>query len=95
MSLTRQSVVKTTSKPDGSSSEEVETYGRVSDGRAREAGAPPALTEKRTIERQKGPGGAIVETQSVQVPSANDPGRLEPPRKVYETICRGECTQKP
>jgi hypothetical protein len=94
LSMTRQSIVKTTTNPDGSSKEELEVFGRASDAIAREAGAPPALTEKRTIERQKGPGGAIVETQTVQLPSVNDPGRLEPARKVSETICRGECDQK-
>jgi hypothetical protein len=91
LSLTRQSVTKATSNPDGTSSQEVEIYGRASDGRAREAGAAPALTEKRIIERQKGAGGAIVETETVQLPSISDPGRLDPARKVAETICRGEC----
>ncbi len=91
LSLTRQSVSKATSNPDGTSSQEVEIFGRASDGRAREAGAAPALTEKRIIERQKGAGGAIVETQTVQLPSVSDPGRLDPARKVAETICRGEC----
>ena len=94
LSLTRQSVVKATTNPDGSSTEDVEIYGRPSDGRAREAGAPPALTEKRIIERQKTSGGAVVETQMVQVPSVSDPGRLGAPRKVAETICRGACDQK-
>lgn len=93
LSLTRQSVTKATSNPDGSSSEEVEIYGRTSDGRARSAGEAPPLTEKRIFERQKTSGGAIVETQTVQLPSVSDPGRLEPARKVGETICRGECKQ--
>jgi len=95
LALTRQQVVKTTANPDGSSSQDVEIFGRTSDAMARDAGAPPALTEKRTIERQKGPGGAVVETQTVQLPSVNDPGRLDAGRKVSETICRGECTGKP
>jgi len=95
LALTRQQVLKTTANADGSSRQEVEIFGRASDGRAREAGAPPALTEKRTIERQKGADGAIVETQKVQLPNVNDPGKLDAARKVSETICRGECTQKP
>jgi hypothetical protein len=96
MSLTRQNVVTTMTNPDGTSSQEIETYGRASDGRAREVDAPPALTEKRTIERQKSADGVIVETQTVQLPSYNSPGRLDPPRKVSETVCRGECgTPKP
>lgn len=94
MSLTRQQVDKTTTNPDGSSSQELETFGRASDGRARPADAPPALTEKRTIERQK-IAGAVVETQTVQLPSISDPGRLDPARKVSETVCRGECSNKP
>lgn len=94
LALTHQNVTKTTANPDGSSSEEVEIFGRTSSARAQEAGAAPSLTEKRTIERQKGPGGAIVETQTVQVPSVNDPGRLETARKVSETVCRGECDKK-
>jgi hypothetical protein len=94
LALTRQQVMKTTANPDGSSTAEVEIFGRASDGRAREAGAPPALTEKRTIERQKGADGAIVETQKVQLPNVNDPGKLDAARKVSETICRGECDKK-
>jgi hypothetical protein len=93
--LARQQVTKAIANADGSSTQEVEIFGRASDGRAHEAGAPPALTEKRTIERQKGPGGAVLETQTVQLPDVNNPGRLDPPHKVAETICRGECTQKP
>jgi hypothetical protein len=92
--LTRQEVRKATSNPDGSSSEEVEIFGRTSNGQAREPGAPPSLTEKRVIDRHLGPGGEIVETQKVQVPSLND-GRLDPARAVSETICRGECDKKP
>jgi hypothetical protein len=52
------------------------------------------LTEKRTIDRQKGADGAIVETQKVQLPSVSDPGRLDAARKISETICRGECDKK-
>jgi hypothetical protein len=95
LSLTRQAVVKKTTNADGSSSEESVLYGRPSDGRAYDAGTPPTLTEKRIVERQKAAGGAIVEKETVQLPSISDPGRLEPPRKVYETICRGECGKNP
>lgn len=95
MALTRQQLMKSTSSPDGSSSQEVEIFGRASDGRARPADAPPALTEKRVIDRQKGPGGAVIETQTVQLPDVNNPGKLDAARKVSETVCRGECTQKP
>lgn len=95
MTLTRQTLKKSTANADGSSSDEVEIFGRASDGRARAADAAPALTEKRTIQRQMGPGGAVVETQTVQLPDVNDPGRLDRAHKVSETICRGECAQKP
>ena len=95
MRLAQQKLVKTTNNTDGSSSEEVETFGRTSDGRARAADAPPQLTEKRTIERQKGPGGAVTETQTVQLPDVNNPGKLSPAHQVSETICRGECDKKP
>jgi hypothetical protein len=94
LSLTRQEVKKATNNPDGSSSEEIEIFGRTSNGQAHEPGAPPSLTEKRIIDRRLGPGGEVVETQKVQVPSMND-GRLDPARPVSETICRGECDKKP
>jgi hypothetical protein len=94
LALAKQNVVTTTTKPDGSSSQEIAIFGRASDGHAHEAGAPPSLTEKRVIERQKGVGGAIVQTESVQLPSVNDPGRLSAPRTVSETVCRGECDKK-
>jgi hypothetical protein len=93
--LARQQVTKSTVNSDGSSTQEVETFGRTSDGRARQAGAAPALTEKRTIERQVAPGGAVIEKQTVQLPDVNDPGRLDAAHKVSETICRGECDKKP
>jgi hypothetical protein len=93
--LTRQQVLKSTANPDGTSTDEVEVFGRASDGRAYAAGTPPTLTEKRTTERQKVAGGAIVEKQTVQLPSVNHPSQLDSPRKVLETICRGECGQKP
>lgn len=95
LSLARQQVTKATTNPDGSSTQEVEIFGRTSDGRAREASAAPALTEKRIIERQVGPDGAVVEKQKVQLPNVNDPGKLDRAHEVSETICRGECTQKP
>jgi hypothetical protein len=94
LSLARQNVTKSTPHPDGTSTDEIETFGRASDGRARDANAPPSLTEKRVIERQKGAGGAIVEKQSVQLPSVTDPGRLDPARTVSETVCRGVCAKK-
>ncbi len=94
LALTRQTVDKTVTNPDGTSTTETEIFGRPSNGHAYEASAPPTLTEKRTYERQKGPGGAIVESQTVQLPSINDPTRLDPPRRVSETICRGECEKK-
>jgi hypothetical protein len=95
LSLTRQNVIKTTTNPDGSSILETEVFGRPSDGRAYEAGAPPTLTEKRTTQRQKGPGGAVVEIQTLQLPSVTDSRQLDRPQKVAETICRGNCGQKP
>jgi hypothetical protein len=93
--LTRQEVAKSVTKPDGSSTQEVEVFGRTSNGKAHDPGSPLPLTEKRTIDRNPGPGGEIVEKQTVQIPSANDPGRLQPARTVSETVCRGECDQKP
>jgi hypothetical protein len=91
LSLARQKVAKTTVKPDGSSVEETELFGRASDGRARESSAGPQLTEKRVVETQKASDGSVVKRESVQLPSANDPGRLTAPRTVSETVCRGEC----
>jgi hypothetical protein len=95
LSLVRQNVIKTTTNPDGSSILETEVFGRPSNGRTQDVGAPPALTEKRTTERQKGPGGAVVEVQTLQLPSISNPGQLDRPQKVAETICRGNCGQKP
>ena len=95
MSLNRQNVVKTTTNPDGTSSQEIEVFGRPSNAQSPDMGAAPTLTEKRIIERQKSSGGAIVETQSVQLPSVSDPGKLTAARTVSETVCRGECDKKP
>jgi hypothetical protein len=94
LALTRQQVSKSIANPDGTSSQVVEIFGRPSNGRAYAADALPTLTEKRTFDHQKAPGGAVIETQTVQLPDVNNPGRLEPARKVGETICRGECDKK-
>jgi len=91
LSLARQMVVKTTVKPDGSTTEETELFGRASDGRAREAGAGPQLTEKRVVATQKNSDGSVVKRESVQLPAVNDPGRLTAAQTVSETVCRGEC----
>src|SRR5580698_2464222 len=58
LSLTRQNVERKTTNPDGSSSQDIEVFGRTSSARAQEQGAAPSLTEKRTIERRAGSDGA-------------------------------------
>ena len=50
------------------------------------------LRAQELVERVPGPGGSLRETVSVRRPSISDPSRLEPPKKISETVCQGDCS---
>jgi hypothetical protein len=90
MMLSKQEVTTTRTNADGSKTEEIDTFGRASDGKTHNAGDVLPLSERKTVERRTA-NGATVETVMLQTPSINDPNRLSAPQKVSETICRGVC----
>jgi len=94
LELHSQVVRNTVKAPDGSETTET-TYldrsaaGSVVDG----SDAGLKLRAQEIVERVPGPGGSVRETVSVRRPSIADPGRLEPARKISETVCRGDCSE--
>lgn len=92
LQLARQSTSTTTKRPDGSEIAEINLYARAADGRVQDNEAPQQVKEQQIIERQKGPGGAVIETVSVRRPSISDPNRLGDLKKISETVCKGKCT---
>ena len=92
LQLTRQSVSTTTKQADGSEVAEVNLYGDSVPGTVHSSGTPQQLYEQDIIQREKGPGGEVVQTLSVRRPSISDPQHLGDPQKISETVCTGKCT---
>lgn len=89
LELATQTVTTAVKRQDGSQSIIEDVYARQSTGLAND-NATPRLKEQRVIERAVTAGG-ITETVALRQPSPGDPGRLGPPRKVAETVCKGKC----
>jgi hypothetical protein len=91
MQLIRQSVSTTTKHSDGSEVEQLNFYGNAVPGNVRDTESTPQLFEQQIIQRDKGPGGSVVETVSVRRPTVSDPKRLEPAQQISQTTCKGKC----
>jgi hypothetical protein len=91
LALARQTTSTTVKSPDGSELTEVNLYARGADGTVQDNRAPQQIKEQQIISREKGPGGAIVETLSVRRPSLADPTHLGGVQKISETVCTGKC----
>lgn len=94
MQLTRQTVSTTTTRPDGSSVDEVNYYGPAVPGTSRDANAAPQLYEQDVIERKPGANGTVVESLSARRATVSNPNHLGPAVKVSETVCTGKCSDK-
>jgi hypothetical protein len=92
MRLIQQSQATTTRNPDGSESSQVNLYGSSWTGNVGDNQTALPLREQDIIERQKGPGGSIVETLSVRRPTPADPNRLGALTRISETVCKGNCS---
>lgn len=91
MSLSRQSVTTTTKAADGSETTSVDYYAPSAPGVARENGAAPQLYEQDVVTRRKQADGSVLETLTARRSSISQPGRLESPIKISETVCTGNC----
>ena len=89
--LTSQEVSTSTRKPDGSEVVEINLYTGSFGGKALHAGARSELQEQRIVERRVGSDGSVTETTSVRLPISFDAGRLDAPRVISETVCKGKC----
>ncbi len=94
LQLSRQTVSTTTTRPDGSSVAEVDSYGPAVPGNVRDPNAPQQLYERDVLERKPAAGGKVIETVTARRASMSDPTQLGPPIKVSETVCTGKCADK-
>ena len=94
MQLSRQTVSTTTTRPDGSSVDQINYYGAAVPGNVRDPNAAPQLYEQDVIERKPGAGGTVTESLTARRASMADPGHLGAPIKISETVCTGKCSDK-
>jgi hypothetical protein len=94
MQLTRQTVSTTTTRPDGSSVDQINYYGAAVPGNVRDPNAAPQLYEQDVIERKPGAGGTVTESLTARRALMADPDHLGAPIKVSETVCTGKCSNK-
>lgn len=92
MRLIQQTQGTTTKNPDGSESSQVNLYGSSWTGNVPDNQSALPLREQEIIERQKGPGGSVVETLSVRRPTPSDPNRLGAATQISQTVCTGKCS---
>ena len=93
LQLSRQQVTTTTTRPDGSETQEVNYYLPSLPGVVRSSESSQ-LSEQDTIQRRKQPDGSVVETITARRADNNHPQQLGPPEQLSETICKGNCTAK-
>lgn len=91
MRLEMQTVQQTATRPDGSSSTQVDIYSLTVPGVAYSAdNTTPKLKEQQAIEKRVTPAGTV-ETVMSRHPTLTNPERLGPPVKIAETVCTGTC----
>ena len=86
LQLSRQTVSTTTTRPDGSSVAEVDSYGPSVPGNVRDPNAKQQLYERDVLERKPAAGGRVTETVTARRALISDPTQLGPPIKVSETV---------
>jgi hypothetical protein len=89
--LARQTVSTTVTSEDGSQQRVTDVFGAYTAGRVDIAGSPLQLRERQLVTVKVKPDGSAVETYSIQRPSATNPREMEPPVKLSETVCTGDC----
>ena len=92
LSLHGQTVTHVVTRPDGLKDTVVDIYSRDVPGTVNGSGASGLkLQERQIIDSAPGPGGAVIQTLSVQRPTVSDPGTLGPARQLSQTVCKGDC----
>jgi hypothetical protein len=91
LSLHGQTVTRTVTRPDGLKDTVVDIYSRDVPGTASGSGSGLRLQERQIIDSAPGPGGAVIQTLSVQRPTVSDAGTLGPARQLSQTVCKGDC----
>ena len=91
LSLHGQTVTHIVTRPDGLKDSVVDIYSREVPGVVTGSGSALKLQERQTIDSTPGPGGAVIQTLSVQRPTVSDPGMLGPARQLSQTVCKGDC----
>ena len=91
--LHSQTVIKTTTRTDGSADVQKDIFGQNVPGTVDTSETKMRLQERQLIERKPGPGDSVVETVQVRRPTVSDPNTLGPARPLSQTICRGKCDQ--
>jgi hypothetical protein len=86
-----QSVIRTSTNPDGSEVEETSVRTPWAAGRSAGGAQQMQLSEQWLTERKPGPGNVMVETTSVAKPSLDYPDRLGAYQRVSEVMCSGNC----
>jgi hypothetical protein len=89
LELYSQTVKTAVKRNDGAESIVTDVYAEQTPGLAN-ANGKLRLKEEQLINRQTR-NGEVNEVVSVRQPSPGDPDRLGPPRKIKETICKGQC----
>jgi hypothetical protein len=91
LQLHGQTVAKTVTRPDGSKGSVVDVYSRNVPGTVGGNESGLKLQEQQMIESAPGPNNTVVQTLSARRPTVSDPGTLGPPRRLSETVCKGDC----
>lgn len=94
MALHSQKMATTEKGPGGAENVQVDIFRKNVPGISSDSGSLQ-LIERQLIDRRLQPGGATVETLSVQRPSISDPRKLGPPQQLSETVCHGACSNLP
>ena len=88
--LARQEIASTRKTADGSEHKEIDVYGLAAPGKAISEDGKLQLRERQSYATLVGADGSKVEVFSVGRASLSDPGRVEAPRKVSETVTRSK-----
>lgn len=91
LQLARQAISRTVKETSGAERREVDIFGPAAQGRPIDSSSPAELRERQIYTTQPSADGTVVQVFAVQRPSLNSTNKLEPPRKVSQTVCKGKC----
>ncbi len=95
MALYRQTDSETTPTPNGGKTVLVNVYTQAVPGSVETQSGALRLREQQLLETRKEGGDQYVETFQVRRPQPRDPSMLGAYHLVSETVCTGNCGQRP